>query len=88
MKSENFALKALKSQLINFDSHTINHMYIKNSNQVIRVKNLCIFKNIKIKKNTILPKYKYSKSLFQDYLLNDDNNKNLTTALNNASTNF
>lgn len=42
---------------------------------MIKVKDLLIFKNTKRKKNTILSNYKSNKPIFQDYLL-DDNNDN------------
>lgn len=76
LKSEKFILKILTDQLINFDGYTIYQRYFKEKKNIIRVKNLYIFKDIKIKVSIILLNYKNSKLSFQDLLLNNnDNNK-------------
>lgn len=47
---------------------------------------MCIFEDIKIKNNITLPNYKNSKLFFQDFLLNDNKDNDLTTISNNATT--
>lgn len=65
---------APKGKLVGFDGYTIHHIHIKEQNQVIKVKNLHIFKDIEIKKNASLPFYK-NKPMLQDFLLEDHDNK-------------
>ena len=56
-KSEKFVLRILKNKLMGFNSHTIYRVHIEEQNLVIRVKDLCIFEDIEIKENTLLPSY-------------------------------
>lgn len=47
----------MKGTLVEFDGYTIYWIYIEEQNRIIRAKNLQIFKDIKIKKDIILPYY-------------------------------
>lgn len=73
-KSEKFVLCALKNKLVGFDGHTIYRVHIEEQNQIIRVKDLRIFKDTEIKENTLLPFYK-NEPMFQGFLLEDNDDK-------------
>lgn len=64
LKRKKFTPKVSKSQLVDFDSHTIFCMHIKNQNRVIRIKDFCIFEDTKINENIGLPNYKNGKPSF------------------------
>lgn len=73
----------MKSTLIGFDGHTTYWVYIEKQSCVIWAKNLQIFEDIKIQKDTILPYYE-DKPTFQSFFLddNDDKEKTFNKALN------
>lgn len=59
-----------------FNSHIIYYVHIEEQNQVIRIKDLYIFKDTENKKNIFLLFYE-NESIFQDFLskANDDKEK-------------
>lgn len=73
-KNEKFVPHALKGKLVGFDGYTIYYIYIKEQNQVIKVKDLRIFEDTEIKKNTLLQSYE-NKPTFQGFFLEDNDNK-------------
>lgn len=80
LKSEKFVPRVLKGKLVGFDSYTIYRVHIKEQNQVIRVKDLCIFKDTETKENILLPSYK-DKPTFQGFFLEDNDDKDLEVLL-------
>ena len=74
LKSKKFVSQAMKDTLVGFDRHTIYQLHIEKQSCIIRTKNLQIFKDIKIKKNTVLLYYK-KKSTFPGFLLDDNDKK-------------
>ena len=73
MKFEKWAPRALKGVLVGYDDYIIYWIYIKDQIKVIKVKNLCIFEDDKIKSPTKFPDYN-DKSNFQGFF-SEDNNK-------------
>lgn len=73
-KSEKFVPRTMIEKLVGFDGHTIYRIHIEEQNQVIRVKDLRIFKDTEIKENTLLPSYE-NEPTFQGFLLEDNDNK-------------
>lgn len=57
IKSKKWILRVLKRVLIGYNGHTIYRVHIKDQKKVIWVKNLCIFKDYKIKTSIVLPNY-------------------------------
>lgn len=77
MKSEKQISKALKKVLVGYDGHTIYQVQIKNQKKVIRVKDLCIFKDYKIKTSIKLPDYNNDKPTFQGFFSKNNDKKGL-----------
>ncbi len=78
LKSEKFVPQAMKGTLVRFDGHTIYRMYIEEQSCVIRAKNLQIFEDIEIKRDTVLPYYE-KEPMFQSFLLDDNDNEERTS---------
>lgn len=83
LKSEKFVPRAMKGTLVGFDGHTIYRVHIEEQSRVIRAKDLRIFEDTEIKKDTILPHYE-KEPTFQGFLL-DDNGDEETTSNTKAS---
>lgn len=47
----------LKGKLVGFGYYTIYNIYIEKQNQIIRIKDLCIFEDIENEKNTSFSSY-------------------------------
>lgn len=75
MKSEMWAPQALKRTLVGYNGYTIYKVHIKEQNKVIWVKNLCFFKDYKIKEPTKLPNYFKNLPTFQGFHERDDNDE-------------
>lgn len=71
-KLEKWAPWALLGQLVGYDGHTIYRVFIKEQNKVIRVKDLCIYKDHNTKSATNLPHFENTLT-FQGFRLEDDN---------------
>ncbi len=71
MKSEKWALRALKGVLVGYDGHTIHRVYIKDQKKIIRVKGLRIFEDYETKTSIELPHYDDNKPTFQGFLSED-----------------
>lgn len=71
----------MKETLVGYDSYTIYWLYLKDQKKVIWVKTLCIFEDYKSKFSTKLPDYSEDTSIFQRFLLADNNNKQLEDLL-------
>ncbi len=75
LKSEKWAPRALKKTLVVYNGHTIYRVHIKEQNKVIRVKDFWIFENYESKVATDLPDYENGTPTFQEFLLEDNDNK-------------
>ena len=75
LKSEKRAAKALKEYLVGYDCHTIYRVHIKEQIKVIIVKDLRIFGDYESKVATDLPDYENGTPMFQEFLLEDNNDK-------------
>ncbi len=75
LKSEKWALRALKGTLVGYNGHIIYRVYLKDQKKVIRVKDLRIFEDYATKSSTGLPDYSESNPTFQGFLLADNDNK-------------
>lgn len=62
------APQVLKKTLVGYNGHTIYRVYIKDQNKVIRVKDLQIFEDFKIKSSTNLTNYE-NKPTFERFFL-------------------
>ena len=69
----------LRRVLVDYDGHTIYQVYIKDKKKVIKAKDICIFKDYKIKIFIGLPDYN-DKLIFQSFLSknNDKRSKELS----------
>ena len=81
LKSEKWALKALKRILMGYDGHTIYWVYLKDQKKVIWVKDLRIFEDYKSKLSTEFLDYNKDTPIFQGFLLANNNNKQLKDLL-------
>lgn len=84
MKSEKWALRALKGTLVGY-GHTIYRVHVKDQKRVIRVKDLRIFEDYEAKKSTKLPDYLKGLPTFQGFLLADNDDKELELTIPRAS---
>ena len=75
MKSEKWALRALKGILVGYDGHTIYKVHIREQKKIIQVKDLQIFEDYKAKKSTKLLEYSDNMPTFQGFLLEDNDDK-------------
>lgn len=75
MKSEKWAPRALKGILVGYDGQTIYRVHIREQQKVIRVKDLRIFEDYEAKKFTKLPDYSDDMPTFQEFLLEDNDEK-------------
>lgn len=64
LKSEKWALRALKKTLVGYDGYTIYRIHLKDQKKVIQIKNLYIFKDYESKFFTKLPDYSEGTSTF------------------------
>lgn len=95
LKSEKKKPRALCRKLMGFDRYIIYRVYIEKQSKVIRIKNICIYKDYKSKNLTDLPIYKKTPT-FQGFPANNNNDKkskdlisindkNFTSSIKNAS---
>lgn len=75
--SEKWVPQAWKRIVVGYNRPTIYRFYIKKQQKVIRVKNLQIFKDYKVKKSIELLNYSDDILIFQKFLLNNNNEKEL-----------
>lgn len=70
-----WASQAPKRTLVGYNGYTIYKVHIKEQNKVIWVKNLCFFKDYKIKESTKLPDYFKNLPTFQSFQERNDNDE-------------
>ena len=75
MKSEKWATRALKRILVGYDGHTIYRVHIRKQKKVIQVKDLQIFEDYEAKKSTKLSDYSDNMPTFQEFLLENNDDK-------------
>ena len=78
LKSEKFVPRAMKGTLVGFDGHTIYRVHIEEQSRVIRAKDLRIFQDTEIKRETVLPYYE-KEPTFQGFLLDDNDDEEKTS---------
>lgn len=74
MKSEKWALRALKGILVGYNGHTIYWIYLKDQKKVIQVKNLCNLEDYVNKSSIEIPDYNEAQT-FQGFPLVDNDNE-------------